>query len=96
MIKGWMRDEVLEAVQKLLPIARDSGLTMSQLAIAWVLQNPHVSTAIIGASKPSQVRENVKASGVKLDPSVMKAIDAALGKIPETDAAKTQSPNPRP
>jgi aryl-alcohol dehydrogenase-like predicted oxidoreductase len=96
MISRWMRDDVLAAVQKLLPIAKESGLTMSQLAIAWVLQNPHVSTAIIGASKPSQVRENARASGVKLDPSVMKAIDNALGSIPETDPAKTQSPNPRP
>ncbi len=95
MIKGWMREEVLVAVQKLQPIAKEAGLTMSQLAIAWVLQNPHVSTAIIGATKPSQVRENVKAAGVKLDPKVMKAIDDALGNLPETDPAKTQSPKPR-
>jgi aryl-alcohol dehydrogenase-like predicted oxidoreductase len=95
MIKGWMREDVLVAVQRLQPIAKEAGLTMSQLAIAWVLQNPHVSTAIVGASKPSQVRENAKASGVKLDPQVMKAIDGALGNIPEKDPAKTQSPKPR-
>jgi aryl-alcohol dehydrogenase-like predicted oxidoreductase len=96
MINNWLREEVLVAVQKLQPVAKEAGLTMSQLAIAWVLQNPQVSTAIIGASKPSQVRENVKAAGVKLEPNVMKAIDDALGKLPETDPAKTQSPNPRP
>jgi aryl-alcohol dehydrogenase-like predicted oxidoreductase len=95
MIKGWMRDEVLEAVQNLKPIADGVGLTMGQLAIAWVLQNPNVSSAIMGATKPKQVKENVKASGVKLDASVMKAINKALGNLPERDAAKTESPNPR-
>ena len=95
MIKGWMREEVLEAVQKLKPIADGVGLTMGQLAIAWVLQNPNVSSAIMGATKPKQVKENVKASGVKLDADVMKAIDTALGTLPERDAKKTQSPNPR-
>lgn len=95
MIKGWMRDEVLEAVQKLQPIAKDAGLTMGQLAIAWVLQNPNVSSAIMGATKPKQVRENVKAAGVKLDASTMTAIDKALGTLPERDAEKTVSPNPR-
>jgi aryl-alcohol dehydrogenase-like predicted oxidoreductase len=95
MIKGWLREEVLEAVQNLKPIADQSGLTMSQLAIAWVLQNPNVSCAIMGATKPKQVKENVKAAGVKLDADVMKAIDKALGNLPERDAAKTVSPNPR-
>jgi aryl-alcohol dehydrogenase-like predicted oxidoreductase len=68
---------------------------MSQLAIAWVLQNDNVSSAIMGATKPSQVKENVKASGVKLDDSVMKAIDAALGSLPERDPKMNVSPNPR-
>ena len=95
MISGWMRDEVLSAVQKLVPIAEREGLTMAQLAIAWVLQNPNVSTAIIGATKPSQIKENVKASGIKLSSETMKDIDQALGSLPEKDAAKTQSPNPR-
>lgn len=95
MIKGWMRDEVLEAVQKLKPVAADAGLTMSQLAIAWVLQNPNVSSAIMGATKPSQVKENVKAAGIKLDAQVMKAIDSALGNLPERDPKKNESPNPR-
>ena len=95
MIKGWLRDEVLEAVQNLKPIADQVGLTMSQLAIAWVLQNPNVSSAIMGATKPSQVKENVKASGVKLEADVMKANDQALGKLPERDPKKNESPNPR-
>ena len=95
MISRWMRDEVLEAVQKLQPVADSVGLTMSQLAIAWVLQNDNVSSAIMGATKPSQVKENVKASGVKLDASVMKAIDSALGTLPERDPKQNISPNPR-
>jgi aryl-alcohol dehydrogenase-like predicted oxidoreductase len=95
MIKGWMRDEVLEAVQKLKPIADQAGLSMSQLAIAWVLQNPNVSSAIMGATKPKQVKENVKAAGVKLDAEIMKAIDVALGNLPELDPKKNESPNPR-
>ena len=96
MISRWMREDILEAVQKLSPIADSVGLTMSQLAIAWVLQNDNVSSAIMGATKPSQVKENVKASGVKLDESVMKAIDTALGSLPERDPKHTFSPNPRP
>ena len=95
MISRWMRDEVLEAVQKLQPVADSVSLTMSQLAIAWVLQNDNVSSAIMGATKPSQVKENVKASGVKLDASVMSAIDSALGTLPERDPKQNISPNPR-
>ena len=95
MISRWMRDEVLEAVQKLQPVADSVGLTMSQLAIAWVLHNDNVSSAIMGATKPSQVKENVKASGVKLDASVMSAIDSALGTLPERDPKQNISPNPR-
>ena len=96
MISGWMRDEVLEGVQKLVPIAQSVGLSMAQLAIAWVLQNKNVSSAIIGASKAKQVKENVKAAGVKLEPSVMKAIDDAIGGLAERDPAKGKSPEKRP
>jgi aryl-alcohol dehydrogenase-like predicted oxidoreductase len=95
MISRWMKDDVLSAVQNLKPIADSEGLTLAQLAVAWVLQNPNVSSAIIGASKPSQIKENVKASGVKLNADTMKAIDKALGTLPEKDAAKTVSPQPR-
>lgn len=95
MISRWMRDEVLIAVQNLKPIADANGLTLAQLAVAWVLQNANVSSAIIGATKPSQIKENVKASGVKLDASTMKQIDQVLGALPEKDPTKTVSPNPR-
>lgn len=94
-ISRWMSDEVLTAVQNLKPIADEAGLTIGQLSIAWVLAHDGVSSAIMGATKPSQVRENVKASGVKLSKDQMSAIDKALGKLPEKSADKTQSPNPR-
>jgi aryl-alcohol dehydrogenase-like predicted oxidoreductase len=68
---------------------------MSQLALAWALANTNVSSVIMGATKPSQVKENVKASGVKLSKEVMTQIDNVLGTLPETDPAKTESPNPR-
>jgi aryl-alcohol dehydrogenase-like predicted oxidoreductase len=90
-----MRDEVLEAVQNLKPIADEAGLTVGQLSIAWVLANDNVSSAIMGATKPSQVKENVKASGVKLSPDQLKAIDKVLGTLPERDPQKNESPNPR-
>ena len=95
MISRWMRDDVLTAVQNLKPIADEVGLTLSQLALAWALQNKNVSAVIMGATKPAQVKENVKASGVKLEHDVMAKIDAALGSLPETDPSKNESPNPR-
>jgi len=94
-ISRWMTEEVLTAVQKLKPIAEGLDLSMSQLSLAWVLQNQNVSSAIMGATKPSQVKENVKAAGVKLSADVMKAIDSALGNLPERDPKKNESPNPR-
>ena len=95
MISRWMRDDVLTAVQNLKPIADEVGLTLSQLALAWALQNKNVSAVIMGATKPAQVKENVKASGVKLEHDVMAKIDAVLGSLPETDPSKNESPNPR-
>ena len=95
-VAGWLRDEVLTAVQQLRPLADAAGLTMPQLAIAWVLQNPNVSSAIVGATRPEQVRDNVKASGVKLDADVMKAIDEIVNPVTERDSAKTASPSSRP
>ena len=97
-ISRWLSDDVLSAVQKLRPLAEQAGLTMAQLAIAWVLQNPNVSSAIIGASRPEQVVENVKASGVKLEEALLKRIDEVLGGIVERDPAKTaqNSPQTRP
>jgi aryl-alcohol dehydrogenase-like predicted oxidoreductase len=94
-ISRWMRDDVLTAVQTLRPIAESVDLSMSQLALAWALQNQNVSSVIMGATKPSQVKENAKASGVKLEKDVMAAIDKALTGLPEYDPKKNVSPNPR-
>ncbi|GAA4093717.1 aldo/keto reductase family protein [Actinomadura miaoliensis] len=95
-VKRLMTDDVLSRVQELKPVAADLGLTMAQLAVAWVLQNPNVSSAIVGASRPEQVRDNVKAAGVKLDADVLKRIDDVLGPVVERDPAKTVSPQTRP
>jgi aryl-alcohol dehydrogenase-like predicted oxidoreductase len=95
-IQRFMTDEVLSTVQRLKPLAEQAGLSLAQLAIAWVLQNPNVSSAIIGATRPEQVLENVKASGKRLDASLLKAIDEVLDPIVERDPAKTQSPALRP
>jgi aryl-alcohol dehydrogenase-like predicted oxidoreductase len=95
-ISGWLREEVLTAVQGLRPIADEAGLTIGQLSIAWVLANSNVSCAIMGATKPSQVKENVKASGIKLSADQIAAIDKVLGTLPERDPRKTKSPAERP
>jgi aryl-alcohol dehydrogenase-like predicted oxidoreductase len=95
MISRWLRDDVLERVQRLEPIAQEAELSLAQLAVAWVLQNPNVSSAIIGASRPEQVTENVKAAGVKLDASLLTRIDEVLDGVIERDPAKTQSPRQR-
>ncbi|MGA8845683.1 MAG: aldo/keto reductase family protein [Nocardioides sp.] len=92
MIARWMKDDVLTRVQRLKPIADEAGLSMAQLAVAWTLQNPNVSSAIVGASRPEQVTDNAKAAGVKLDATAMTAIDEALEGVIERDPAKTQSP----
>ena len=80
-IGGFMRDDVLGAVQRLRPIADEAGLTMSQLALAWILREENVASTIIGASRPEQVHENAAASGVKLGPDQLTAIDEALGDV---------------
>ena len=95
-ISAWLKDDVLTAVQALRPIAGDLGLTLAQLAIAWVLANPNVSAAIVGASRPSQVADNVKAAGVTLTADVLAAIDAIVGGVVVRDPARTQSPARRP
>src|ERR1700691_2113282 len=89
-ISDLLTDEVLTAVQRLRPVADDAGLSLSQLAVAWTLQNPAVSAAIIGATKPEHVHENVKASGVKLDPALMARIDEIMGLVVVSDPAQTQ------
>ncbi len=90
-----MDPTVLTRVQKLRSIAAELGLAMSQLAVAWVLQNPNVASALVGASRPEQVAENVLASGVVIPPDMMAEIDAALGDSIERDPAKTVSPQQR-
>ena len=94
-ISTFMKDEILEAVQNLRPIADAHDLTISQLAIAWVLQNQNVAAAIMGATKPAQVKENVKSSGVKLSSDAMAAIDKVLGNLPERNATLDRTPRPR-
>src|SRR5438876_1070101 len=95
-IQRWMTDDVLSRVQALAPLANQADLTMAQLAIAWVLQNPNVSAAIVGATRPEQLQETVKACGAKLDADLLKAIDEAVDPIVERDPAKTESPSERP
>jgi aryl-alcohol dehydrogenase-like predicted oxidoreductase len=95
-IARWLEDDVLNAVARLEPLAVEAGLTTAQLAVAWVLQNPNVSAAIIGASRPEQVKDNVKASGVKLDDGLLKAIDEIVEPVVTRDPSLTSSPAGRP
>jgi aryl-alcohol dehydrogenase-like predicted oxidoreductase len=95
MISRFMRDDVLTRVRDLRPVADDLGLSMAQLAIAWVLQNDNVSAAIIGASRPEQVYDNVKAAGVRIPDEAMARIDEALGDIVERDPGKTAETAPQ-
>ncbi|RAY13143.1 aldo/keto reductase [Actinomadura craniellae] len=95
-VKRFLNDDLLTRVQQLKPIADEAGLTMAQLAVAWVLQNPNVSSAIVGASRPEQVHDNVKAAGVKLDAELMRRIDEVLGDSVVRDPAETTSPRSRP
>ncbi|GAA6527113.1 aldo/keto reductase family protein [Intrasporangium sp. DVR] len=89
-VKRFLRDDVLHRVHGLQPVADQAGLTMAQLAVAWVLQNPNVASAIIGASRPEQVEENVKAAGVTLGPELMALVDEVLGDVVERDPELTQ------
>lgn len=95
-VSRWLGEETLNRVQLLRPLAEQAGLSMAQLAIAWVLQNPNVSSAIVGASRPEQVYDNVKASGVTLDGDLLKAIDEIVDPVTERDPAKNVSPTSRP
>jgi aryl-alcohol dehydrogenase-like predicted oxidoreductase len=95
-IKRMLDDELLTRVEQLAPLAAEAGLTLAQLAVAWTLQNRNVAAAIIGASRPEQVAENVKAAGVKLDAGLLKRIDEILDPVVERDPAKTVSPAERP
>jgi aryl-alcohol dehydrogenase-like predicted oxidoreductase len=94
-VKAFLRDEVLTAVQGLAPIAAELDLSMAQLAVAWVLQNPNVASALIGASRPEQVSENVKAAGVTIPAELMTKIDEALGDVVVRDAGQTEARAPK-
>jgi aryl-alcohol dehydrogenase-like predicted oxidoreductase len=95
MIADYLTDSILNRVQQLRPVAEEAGLSLAQLAIAWTLQNPNVSAAIIGATRAEQVRENVKAAGAKLDPEVMSRIDDVLGPEIVRDPEQIASPAAR-
>jgi aryl-alcohol dehydrogenase-like predicted oxidoreductase len=98
MIKRFMTDDVLTRVQALRPIADELDLTMAQLAVAWVLSNDNVAAALVGASRPEQVHENVKAAGVTLTADVKQRIDDALGDVVVSDPDQTarNAPQRRP
>ncbi len=90
-VGGYLRDDILTRVAALRPLAAQAGLTLAELAIAWTLRNSSVSSAIIGATRPAQIRHNVRASGVKLERDLLDAIDDTLGDAIERDPGKTES-----
>jgi aryl-alcohol dehydrogenase-like predicted oxidoreductase len=94
-LRDWLRDEVLGAVDRLRPVAEGHGISMAQLALAWALARPGVSSVIIGASRPQQIADNVAALDVTLDDATLAAIDEALGDVVERDPAKTDDASPR-
>jgi len=95
MISRFMNDDVLTRVQALQPVADELELSMAQLAVAWVLQNDNVAAALIGASRPEQVTENVKAAGVRIPAELMARIDEALGDVVVRDPRKTKETSPQ-
>ncbi len=94
-VKRFMDVDTLQAVQELKPIAAEAGLSMPQMAIAWVLQNPNVAAALVGASRPDQLDETVKASGVVLDDDTMAAINQTLAGVATFDPEETYSVSPK-
>jgi aryl-alcohol dehydrogenase-like predicted oxidoreductase len=96
MVARWLRDDVLTRVQELRPLADEAGLTLGPLALAWVLQNPNVAAAIIGASRPEQVRENAKAAGVRLEAELLARIDQILDPVVERDPTRIDIFHERP
>jgi aryl-alcohol dehydrogenase-like predicted oxidoreductase len=94
-VARYLRDEVLERVQQLKPLAEEAGLSLAQLAVAWVLQNDNVSAAIIGASRPEQVSENAVAAGVELDGELVAKMNDVLAPVAVTDPGKTAENAPK-
>jgi aryl-alcohol dehydrogenase-like predicted oxidoreductase len=80
-----MNDAILEAVERLRPVADQAGLSMAELALAWVLRRDEPASAIIGATRPEQVHANAKASGIELTPDTLAAIDEAMGDVMITE-----------
>jgi aryl-alcohol dehydrogenase-like predicted oxidoreductase len=78
-VQRWLREPVLEAVQRLRPVAEQAGLSLAHLGLAWVLRRQEVAAAIVGASRPEQVLDNARASALKLSADTLAAIDEALG-----------------
>ncbi|UFU01651.1 aldo/keto reductase family protein [Ruania suaedae] len=96
MIEGMLnRENLLQRVQDLRPVAEELDLTMAQLAVAWVLQNDNVAAALIGASRPEQVAENVAAAGVRIPGELMQRIDEILGDSVVRDPAQTEKSSPK-
>jgi aryl-alcohol dehydrogenase-like predicted oxidoreductase len=83
---SYRSDDLLEAVEQLIPIAEGAGMSMARMALAWVLRQENLASAIVGASRPEQVYSNVEASGVELSQDILDAIDEALGDLPITEA----------
>ena len=97
-VSRWMSDETLTRVGQLEQVAKEVGLSQAQLAVAWVLANPNVSSAIVGATRPEQVAENAAAAGVRLEPELLARIDEVLGDSVVSDPALTaqNAPKQRP
>ena len=94
-IKRFLNDDVLAAVQKLGPIANDAGITVPQLSLAWVLHNPNIAAALVGASRPEQLEDTVKASDITLDDATYQAVNEALSGVAVTDGAETYTVSPK-
>jgi aryl-alcohol dehydrogenase-like predicted oxidoreductase len=93
-IKRFLADDVLTRIQQLRPIAEELDLSMAQLAIAWVLQNDNVAAALVGASRPEQVAENVKASGVRIPDDALARVDSVLGDVVARDGEMVAKSTP--
>jgi aryl-alcohol dehydrogenase-like predicted oxidoreductase len=88
MMDRYRSDELLEAVQRLIPIAEQAGLSMPVMALAWCLRQDNLASAITGATRPEQVRSNAEAAGVTLSQDTLDAIDEALADVAVTDARR--------
>ena len=83
MMGMWLRPEILEAVQKLKPLAAEAGCSMSQFALAWVLREPNIASAIVGASRPEQLDDNAAAVDLTVDPTLFAKAEAILASVPQ-------------